>query len=141
MYFQGFSFGVNPEGYLRRSFKFIISIFTVLFLILITLPIGMLISIFLQIIYLIYIVAWRPFKYDFFNKGNLFLQVILILLYIFRYLSQKYIKISEDVTTSWEISGILLADLVIFCIVVMLSTAMAIFEFINRLKMMIINIR
>lgn len=93
--FDGFHLGIDAKDWKKRNYSFIISIIRLLIVIFVSVHLIGIPNLLLQIIYLIYLFTLRPFKYDFFNYINIGIQIFVIVFYLYRYIVELYMSISD----------------------------------------------
>jgi hypothetical protein len=90
--------------------------------------------------YLIYLFTLRPFKYNFFNSFSISIQIFVILLYLYRYIVELYMAISEEITTSTDITRILLSNIILLSIIMFCYFSLGVYEFYQRTKSLKISL-
>lgn len=116
---------IVDKDWKKRNFNFVLSILRVITYIMISVRLIDVPNLIIQIIYLIYLFTLRPFKYEFFNYCTMGIQITVILFYLYRYIVILYMSISDEITTSTDVTRIIVANIAffiaIFCLYVLLA--------------------
>lgn len=139
--FEGFHLGIDPESKMKRNYKFIYSVLKFVTLVFITAASSQIPNIIFQVVYLIYLFSFRPFRYNFFNNFNIGIESIIIVFYLYRYIVELYVGISEEIATSTDVARILLTNIVFVSAIVLTYFLLAIYEFYQRLRVFKINMK
>lgn len=116
--FEGVHLGIIGRDWKKRNFLFFVSILKIAIMIFVNLNISGIPNLLFQIAYLIYLFTLRPFKYDFYNYINIGTQIFVIVFYLFRYIVHLYMGISDEITTSTDITRILLTNVVFVMLII-----------------------
>lgn len=93
--FEGFHLNIDARDWKKRNFNFVVSIIRLIIVIFVTFKFVNVPNLLLQIAYLVYLFTLRPFKLVFFNYFVIGIQICVITLYLFRYVTELYIGISN----------------------------------------------
>lgn len=137
--FEGYHACIDPYDWKKRNYHFFRSIERVLIMIFVAVNIIQVPNLLFQIMHLIYLFTIRPFKFDFFNYSNISMQIFVVLFYLYQLIISLYTGISDEVTTSTDITRILLSYIVILCLMIFSYFCLGIYEFYERLKFFKIN--
>ena len=138
--FDGFHLGIDAKNWKKRNFTFIISLMRNIIIIFVACQFVNVPNLLLQIFYLIYLFALRPFKYNFFNYIITGIQIFVILFYLYRYIIELYIGVSDEIITSSNIATILLTNIIFLCIITFAYFVLGTYEFYQRVKAFRVNI-
>lgn len=93
--FDGFHLGIDAKNWKKRNFTFIISLMRNVIIICVACQLVNVPNLLLQIFYLIYLFTLRPFKQNFFNYIIIGIQTFVIVFYVYRYIVELYIGVSD----------------------------------------------
>lgn len=93
--FDAFHLGIDAKNWKKRNFTFIISLMRNVIIICVACQLVNVPNLLLQIFYLIYLFTLRPFKQNFFNYIIIGIQTFVIVFYVYRYIVELYIGISD----------------------------------------------
>ena len=133
--------GMDVTDWKKRN---MIPLFTVLkipLLILISNDIVGIPNLFYQILQVIFIFVLRPFKYEFHNNCHIGVQMGIIIFFLYRHIVRQYVGISEEITTSTDVSRILIATMVFFCLISVSFFVMGTYELYHRGRAFVINLK
>ena len=137
---EGFHPCIEPHDWKKRNYSFFRSIERLLIMIFVGVNLTLVPNVFFQILHLIYLFTIRPFKFDFFNYSNIGMQIFVVFFYLYALIVNLYKGISDEVTTSTDITRILLSYIIILCLIIFAYFGLGIYEFYERLKFLKINI-
>lgn len=110
--FEGVHFGMIEKIWMKRNLPVFISLVRISIMVCVNLDIIEIPNLLFQIGYLIYLFAYMPFKHNYFNYMNISSQFFVVIFYLYRYVVHLYMGISDEITTSTDISRILMTNVV-----------------------------